>query len=109
MMAFFTSRLGVGLIAALLAALITFTATSRYYNNAAEVTALKSQLAAVQADIAIARNAESTARAAALALEQRATENRGHVDELVREIESRPERGGCRIDDADAERLRRIR
>lgn len=80
-----------------------------YYRADAEITALKSQIAAKDADLRIAKSAESTARSAALALEQKATETKEYLNEREREVASRPGRDACRLDDADALRLRSIK
>jgi len=109
MLAFLQTRLGCALAAALAVAILTFTVTARYYDRAAEVTALKSQIAARDFDIKMAQDAAFAAAKRAETLQQKTTENQGYVDALEQELAARPGRDACRLTGDDADWLRRIK
>lgn len=57
----------------------------------------------------IAKNAESSASAAALMLDKSRTENLDKINDLIADVEARLEGDVCKLSRADVERLRSIR
>jgi hypothetical protein len=108
MLSFLQSRFGVGIVSALIVVFITFVTTVRFCNSKTEIMRLQAQLAVLNEDLRITRSAEITAKAAAVALEQKSAENKEYLDELERELSVRPGRDACRLDDSDASRLLEI-
>lgn len=74
-----------------------------------EAANLRAQIAAMQADAAIARQAVDDADQRSANLEKLATSNAEKVRVVIREAEKTPASCGCRLDAAAARRLQSIR
>lgn len=102
---FLTSRIGM----ALLAAVIAFGAGYRMADHNADVVRLRDQLASVQRDLDTASGAERLARAQAASQDALNQKNQDRINALLADLQKRAPGDRCPLGRLDAERLRGIR
>ncbi len=97
--------LAIGLV---VGAFSAFFVARDYYKNDAKIAALTVQNAVLTADLTIMRAAEVRATQSAEIIAKASKTNEEILNEIINDLESRPQTDGCRLSGADAERLRRI-
>lgn len=102
----FFAKLGAAALAAFLLFGAGFLAAKQRYDAAEKIEKMTAKAATLEADLKIARAAETEASKSADELKQAKIDNESLIHDLFEDLSKRPP--ACLLDAADAERLRDI-
>ncbi|MBB3810070.1 hypothetical protein [Pseudochelatococcus contaminans] len=103
-----SSRIGIAAIAGTLSYGVGYHRGHSHADQTAQVAVLQSQVETARTDLKAAQSAERIARAQAEQLAEITLKQTETVNDLEKELASRPGRDACRVTDADARRLLNI-